>query len=142
MRKKPSSLVVAVVVRPPARVAVTVTPGTAAPVGSVTVPSIDPVVVVWANTLPANSAKLISNADKAKNLKTFFIFCFPFLIRQRCHPLLWNYPFYWQHQRIPKREAIKEALARRVLAIAMPTAISERFPRNSNIWEALYVGRP
>jgi hypothetical protein len=58
---------------------VTVTPGTAAPFISVTVPSIDPVVVVWANTLPANSAKLISNADKTKNFKTFFMFCFPFL---------------------------------------------------------------
>src|SRR5688500_1547908 len=101
MRKKPSPLVVAVVMSPQWRVVVTERLSTAAPVGSVTVPSIDPVVVVCANTLPANSAKLISNADKAKNLKTFFIFCFPFLNRQRCYPLLCNYPFYWQHQRIP-----------------------------------------
>jgi hypothetical protein len=60
-------------------VTLTDTPGTAAPVVSVTVPSIDPVVDVCANTLPANSATLIRSADKTKYLKTFFIFCFPFL---------------------------------------------------------------
>jgi hypothetical protein len=57
----------------------TAMPGTAAPAESVTVPSIEPVVDVCAIALPANSAKDISNADRPKNLKTFFIFCFPFL---------------------------------------------------------------
>ena len=57
----------------------TATPGTEAPCVSVTVPSIEPVVDVWPSALPANSAKDISKADRPKNLKTFFIFCFPFL---------------------------------------------------------------
>jgi hypothetical protein len=88
IRKRPSSLLVELVERPPCRVAVTVTPGTAAPVESVTTPSIEPVVVVWAKALPANSAKQTRSVDKLKNLRTFFIFSFPFLNYTAVLPLL------------------------------------------------------
>jgi hypothetical protein len=57
----------------------TVIPGTAAPLLSVTVPSIEPVVDDCAKTLPVSNAKHVRSTDKLKNFRTFFIFCFPFL---------------------------------------------------------------
>jgi len=49
-------------------------PGTAAPLLSVTVPSIEPVVADCAKTPPAKSAKHVRSTDKLKNFRTFFIF--------------------------------------------------------------------
>jgi hypothetical protein len=87
-------------------VTLTVIPGTAAPVVSVTDPSIDPVVDVCANTLPANSANDISSADKAMNLKTFFIFCFPFLNWTKMLPPPVKISLFIDStERIPKRAA-------------------------------------
>jgi hypothetical protein len=67
MRKKPSSLVVPDTLFPPVRITVTVTPATAAPVVSVNVPSIVPVVDVCARVPGDNEVARPKNVTANKN---------------------------------------------------------------------------
>ena len=68
---------VALAERPPSRVAVTVTPGTAAPLTSTTVPSIEPVVDVCANAVNETHR---TNSDRTIKRMLFFMLNDPFFL--------------------------------------------------------------
>ena len=78
----PSSLVVVDCVRPPWRVAVTVTPGTAAPFTSTTVPSNEPVVVDCADAPTAKSER--TRASTVMILNGVLMLSIPFFESAKC----------------------------------------------------------